>query len=118
MQEDRMWTSLTGASRPLVVTALIMLAALPVFFVGLLLDPTIITGAPAWLKPAKFATSIAIYCLTLAWIFTWLPGWVRLRRYVGWATALALVTEMVIIGLQAGRGTTSHFNIATPFDGA
>ena len=112
-----MWTSLTGASRPLVVTALIMLAALPVFFVGLLLDPTVISGAPAWLKPAKFATSIAIYCLTLAWIFTWLPDWVRLRRNVGWATAVALIVEMVIIGLQAWRGTTSHFNIATPFDG-
>jgi len=113
-----MLKQLCSASRPLVVTGAVMLVALAGFTVGLLLDPTIITGAPAWLKPAKFATSIAIYCLTLAWIFTWLPGWVRLRRYVGWATALALVTEMVIIGLQAGRGTTSHFNIATPFDGA
>ena len=113
-----MWTSLTRASRPLVVTGLIMLAALLAFSVGLLVDPTVISGAPAWLKPAKFATSIAIYCLTLAWIFTWLPDRVRLRRYVGWATAIALIVEMVIIGLQAWRGTTSHFNIATPLDGA
>lgn len=111
-----MWNTLTAASRPLVVTALAMLVALAGFGAGLLLDPTIITGAPAWLKPAKFAVSIAIYSLTLAWIFTWLPDWVRLRRYVGSATAFALSLEMVIIGLQAWRGTTSHFNLATPFD--
>jgi hypothetical protein len=111
-----MWRTLSHASRPLVATALLMLVALVGFALGLLLDPTVISGAPAWLKPAKFATSIAIYSLTLAWIFTWLPEWVRLRRSVGWATAVALTLEMVIIGLQAWRGTTSHFNLATPFD--
>ena len=108
--------SLSQASRPLVVTGLIMLVALVAFAAGLIFDPTVISGAPAWLKPAKFATSIAIYSLTLAWLFTWLPEWIRLRRYVGWATAVALSIEMVIIGLQAWRGTTSHFNLATPFD--
>ena len=107
---------LSRASRPLVVTAQLMLVALAGFAAGLVFDPTVIGGAPAWLKPAKFATSIAIYSLTLAWIFTWLPEWVRLRRYVGWATAVALTLEMVIIGLQAWRGTTSHFNLTTPFD--
>ena len=113
-----MFTPLFQASRPLVITGAAMLVALAGFAAGLLLDPTIITGAPAWLKPAKFAASIAIYCLTLAWIFTYLPSWVRLRRSIGWATAVALVIEMLIIGLQAWRGTTSHFNIATAFDGA
>ena len=113
-----MFTPLFQASRPLVITGAAMLVALAGFIAGLLLDPTMITGVPAWLKPAKFAASIAIYCLTLAWIFTCLPRWVRLRRYIGWATAIALVIEMIIIGLQAWRGTTSHFNIATPFDGA
>jgi hypothetical protein len=116
MKEVRMWKTLTDASRPLVATALVMLVALVAFAAGLLIDPAVIAGAPAWLKPAKFAVSIAVYCLTLAWIFTWLPDRVRLRRYVGWATAVALTLEMVIIGLQAWRGTTSHFNLTTPFD--
>ena len=30
---------------------------------------------------------------------------------------MTLVLEMVLIGLQAFRGTTSHFNVATLFDG-
>jgi hypothetical protein len=80
---------------------------------GLVFDPTVITGAPAWLKPAKFAASIAIYTVMLAWIFTFLPQWPRTRRVIGWATAITMVLEMAIIGGQAWRGTTSHFNVST-----
>ncbi len=101
--------ALTGAG-------LLLLGALAVSLVGLWVDPRTITGAPAWLKPAKFAISTAIYCFTLAWIFTHLPGWTRTRRVAGQATAAALVLEVALIDLQAWRGTTSHFNVGTPFD--
>jgi hypothetical protein len=93
-----------------------MLVLLAGAAVGLAIDPRIITGAPAWLKPAKFAASIAIYTLTLVWIFTYLPEWVKARRWIGRITAGTLLLEMAIIGLQAWRGTTSHFNVATPLD--
>ena len=102
---------------PLTATGLLMLAALGGALVGLAVDPRVITGAPAWLKPAKFAVSIAIYTCTLAWIFTLIPAWVRTRRIVGWTTAITLVLELVVIDLQAWRGTTSHFNFGTVFDG-
>ena len=88
------------------------------FGLGLLLDPRIITGAPAWLKPLKFAVSTAIYAFTLAWVFTYLPDWPRTRRIVGAGTAAAFVLEVAMIAGQAWRGTTSHFNVATPFDAA
>ena len=104
---------------PVLVGTGLFLAALAVpFGLGLLLDPRIITGAPAWLKPLKFAVSTAIYTFTLAWVFTFLPDWPRMRRIVGTGTAAALVLEVVMIGGQAWRGTTSHFNTATPFDAA
>jgi hypothetical protein len=109
----RLWLG----SAPLTATGLLMLVALAGTVVGLAVDPRVITGAPAWLKPAKFAMSIAIYTLTLAWIFTLIPAWVRTRRSVGWTSAIALVLELVIIDLQAWRGTTSHFNLGTVFDG-
>jgi hypothetical protein len=108
----RLWQT----SPELTATALLMLAALAGAGIGLVLDPRTITGAPAWLKPAKFAASIAIYSLTLAWIFTLLPDWRRTRRIVGWVTAVTLVLEMIIISAQAWRGTASHFNVATPLD--
>ena len=82
----------------------------------MLVDPRIITGAPAWLKPFKFAISTAIYSLTLAWIFGWLPDWPRVRRVVGWTTAIVFVLEVAIIDTQAWRGTTSHFNVSTPLN--
>jgi hypothetical protein len=108
----RLWQG----STPLTATGLLMLAALAATLVGLAVDPRIITGAPAWLKPAKFAASLAIYLFTLAWIFTLIPDWVKTRRIVGWTTAMTLVLELVIVDAQAWRGTTSHFNVATSFD--
>ena len=101
---------------PLTGTGLLMLAALAAALAGLWLDPRLITGAPAWLKPAKFAASTAIYTLTLAWIFTFLHDWTRTRRIVGWTTAVILVGEVGLIYVQAWRGTTSHFNVGTPLD--
>jgi hypothetical protein len=109
-------TTLRDANRPLTLTAGLMLAAFGVAIIGLAVDPRIITGAPAWLKPAKFAISTAIYSLSLAWVFTYLPEWRRTRAFVGWTTAIVFIFEVLVIDVQAWRGTTSHFNVATPLD--
>jgi hypothetical protein len=100
----------------LTASGLIFLAALTAFTVGLVVDPRTITGMPAWMKPAKFAVSTAIYTFTLAWIFTYLRDWPRMRRLIGRGTAFVLLLEVAIIAAQAWRGTTSHFNTATALD--
>ena len=66
---QRLWET----SPELIVTAALMLIVLAGAIIGLAVDPRVITGAPAWLKPAKFAASIAIYTVTLAWLFTLIP---------------------------------------------
>jgi hypothetical protein len=109
---QRLWHT----SPELIATAAVMLIVLAGALVGLAADPTIISGAPAWLKPAKFAVSITIYSVTLAWIFTFIPEWTRTRRTIGWITAPTMVLEIAIIGGQAWRGTTSHFNVGTTLD--
>ena len=109
---ERLWHS----SPPLTAVGLLMLVAALASLVGLVVDPRVITGAPAWLKPFKFAVSTAIYSLTLAWIFGSLSSWPRVRRAVGWVTAVVFVLEVAIIDLQAWRGTTSHFNSSTLLD--
>src|SRR5690606_38562766 len=110
---ERLWRT----DAHLTATGLGMAILLALTLVGLWIDPRTIGGAPAWLKPAKFGASLSIYSLTLAWMFTWLPSWPRVRRTVGRTTAAVFAVEFAIISLQAARGTTSHFNTATLFDG-
>jgi hypothetical protein len=104
------------ASPPLTATGALMLAAAALSLAGVFADPRVITGAPAWLKPFKFAISTAIYSLTLAWIFIRLTDWPRMRRVVGWTTAIVFVLEVAVIDVQAWRGVTSHFNNSTALD--
>lgn len=108
----RLWRG----NAPLMATAAFMLLALAACAAGLAVDPRYVAGAPVWLKPAKFAASIALYTVTLSWLFGYIPSFVRTRRYVGWGTAVAMVLELGIIATQAARGTTSHFNIGTPLN--
>ena len=105
-------------SAALTATSVLMLAALVASCAGIFLDPRVITGVPAWLKPAKFAISTAIFSGTIAWLYRYITIWPGFMRAVGWVLAAVLVLEVAIIDLQAARGTTSHFNAATPLDGA
>ena len=109
----RLWQ----ADAKLTAVGLLMTALLGATGVALLVDPRQIVGAPAWMKPAKFSASIAIYTFTLAWVFTYLREWPGTRRVVSWVTTVTLLLEIVIIDVQVWRGTTSHFNVGTALDG-
>jgi hypothetical protein len=102
--------------RPLVVLTIAMIVVLALNGLGLLVDPRTIAGDAAWLKPAKFAISTALYAASLAILFQFLKDWPALRRVVGYTVTVSLAIEILLIDLQAYRGTTSHFNQATTFD--
>jgi hypothetical protein len=93
-----------------------------VLFVGMLIvapfDGRTVLGLNPWIKPMKFALSIAIYTATMAWLLTALSMPRRARRGIAWGIALAMWAEMLLIGLQAARGVPSHFNTSSPFDAA
>ncbi|GAB3839799.1 hypothetical protein [Hymenobacter jeollabukensis] len=83
------------------------------------LDGRTVTGLNVWIKPAKFSLSGLIYLWTLAWLLADVPAaGQRAARRIGRLVALSMVVEMACIVLQAARGTTSHFNIGSAFDGA
>src|SRR5713226_3063026 len=84
--------------------------------VGIFVDHRVITGAPAWLKPAKFAISVSIYCYTFVWLLGFVENRPRLVRLVANVTVASFIVEMIVIITQAARGTTSHFNLTTPFN--
>jgi hypothetical protein len=107
---------LWNESPALMLTCYLMLAALVCSVAGLYLDPRIITGAPAWLKPAKFAISTAIFAASIAWLFQYMKAPAKLKRRLGGILAFALTLEVAIIDMQAARGITSHFNSGTTLD--
>lgn len=88
------------------------------FAAGIVLDPTTVNGEPAWLKPAKFAGSIALVSATLGWLGSHLPVGDQFRRRVSWIVGGGFMIEIALIGGQAARGVGSHFNRATALDTA
>ena len=112
------WQTFWQTHRPLTLSALITAALTLLFIVGIFADPRVITGAPAWLKPAKFGVSISLYSLTLVWILGLIQGRRRLVNVLGWTVLVTFGLEWIAIITQVTRGTTSHFNIATPLDAA
>ncbi|SET55371.1 hypothetical protein [Hymenobacter actinosclerus] len=94
-----------------VALLLLALALLP-------FDGRVVTGLPVWIKPAKFAVSVALYVWSLGWLLAGLPAQAqRAVRGLSWGVAVSMVVEIGCIFLQAARGTTSHYNNASLFDG-
>ena len=114
---SQLWQTLWKSHAPL-ATFSAFAALLTVFFLaGVILDPRYITGAPAWMKPLKFAVSILIYSLSMIWMLSHLPR-SRLKTIASNTIIAMLAGELLVIGVQAARGLQSHFNVATLLDGA
>ena len=94
------------------------IALLVVMGMASLVDDRTVMGVNAWVKPMKFAASIGLYLWTVAWLLGELPAPRWGRAAVRWTVASAMAAEMALIGLQAARGTTSHYNVSTAFDAA
>ncbi len=103
-------------NRPLTLLGVAMILAFLAALAGILLDHRVITGAPAWLKPAKFAISVSLYCFTFVWLLGFVKTRPRLARFAANVTAVSFIVEMTVILMQAARGTTSHFNLTSPLN--
>jgi Domain of unknown function (DUF4281) len=101
---------------PLTVLGVVMVLVFLTTLAGILLDRRVITGAPAWLKPAKFALSVSVYCFTFVWLLGFVKTWPGLARFAANVTVVSFIVEMTVILTQAARGTTSHFNLTTPLN--
>jgi hypothetical protein len=111
---------LTGGALGLLAVSLAIQAAQA--WAGREIHPEIL-GAPAWMKPAKFAASIALTAPALAFILGEMRARLDPRRWrwldrAGVLIAGLAALELAAITLQAARGVPSHFNYATRFDAA
>lgn len=115
---NRLWQRAWSFSPLLALSVVANLALIPIFIVAAAADPRLITGAPAWIKPLKFAISITIFSATFIWLLTFVQGHTRLVKLAAGITGLGLLVEIALIAMQVVRGTSSHFNVSTPFDSA
>ncbi|MCI0643268.1 MAG: hypothetical protein L0346_00075 [Chloroflexi bacterium] len=112
-----LWQRLWGTNRLLALSVVLYFALFAGTLVASIVDTRLVTGAPVWFKPMKFAISAMLYCGTLVWMLGFVHGRRWLVRLIGGATTVALFVEIAIIVFQAARGVRSHFNFTTPLDG-
>ncbi|MDB5054344.1 MAG: hypothetical protein JWM44_2394 [Bacilli bacterium] len=79
------------------------------------MDSRLLLGINIWIKPMKFALSIAVYTLTLAVIMKYVRNR-AIQKIVSYITSIGFILEMIIIIFQAAQGKKSHFNFDTPLD--
>jgi hypothetical protein len=101
--------------RPLYYTVLFQLIFAGFCLLALLFDDRVLLGLPVWVKPLKFAISLAVYTLTLAYLVPFLHSKVA-RIIISYVTSFFAVIETLLIGFQAARGVQSHFNTELLFD--
>ena len=114
---QQLWQIVWKTHAPMATLAAFCTLLTVFFAAGVFLDPRYITGAPAWLKPLKFAISTLVYSLSMIWLLSHLPK-SRLRTIAGNTAIVMLTLELIAIGIQAARGVQSHFNVSTLLDGA
>ena len=111
-----MITELRARDPLLFWTGALMVLTLVVVTLLSISDQRLVLGINPWIKPMKFLVSTAIFLWTIAWFMPETVVDPVRRALVRWTVAGAMVIEIVLICTQAARGTTSHFNAATPFD--
>ena len=108
------WQSLF-AHRGLNWTAALSLGCTLIVLVLYSADPRELLGVPLWEKPLKFLISTTLYSATFSWLYSYVDKLQKLARWMGNLIGGLLVVELVVIIGLASLGTTSHFNVSTPF---
>jgi len=84
------------------------------FLVLIQFSDAVIAGSNAWLKPFKFAISIALFSWTMAWYVFELKSHGAVTVY-SWVVVITLGFEIIYISIQAAKGQLSHFNTSSSF---
>jgi hypothetical protein len=109
-------TQIWRRNRPLAMLGWVHAALFATTILLAVVDDRQVMGVNTWIKPMKFMFSLAVYLWTIAWISEYIrrPRW--LLGLVTWTIFSVIIIETACLLIQAGRGTTSHYNLATDFD--
>jgi hypothetical protein len=113
-----LWRDGWRGDRTLMRFAVVMFALLLPLALGLLLDDRLLRGANVWLKPMKFALSLAVFAWTTAYFMRHVdPARRAPLALVRWMLIGTATFEIVYIVLQAARGEGSHYNVGDALHG-
>lgn len=118
MNPGQIWLQMLESNRLLAISGAGYVALFAVLAVVSQFDDTAVLGINRWIKPMKFAISIAIFQWTMAWLMRNLEGANVGVRLVSWVIFASMLAEIVPIVGQAARGRLSHFNVSSSFDEA
>jgi hypothetical protein len=116
-----LWDELRHREPRLALFAAVLLALLVPMALAYGLDERTLRGVNVWVKPMKFALSIAVLAATTAWFVGHLQPAQRQGRAVSRITWLLIGTgsfELAYITLQAALGVGSHYNVGSALHGA
>jgi hypothetical protein len=120
LKEDvRSWYELhrrNGATNVVVWAIYLELLLMLVLLVLLPFDTVQVGGRYRLIKPLNFTMSMAMYLATVVILLDYLRASMWWKKVIGWGVSICILTGITCITMQAARGTTSHFNISTPFD--
>ncbi len=110
---DTFLNALRLRNEPLFFFGLICFGLAVVFLLLARFSSGQVMGINAWVKPTKFAVSLAIYAWTMAWFCHDLAPSFAIKPF-NYTVISLLGFELVYIAWQAGRGQLSHFNVSSP----
>ena len=111
-----LWNELRRRNRLLAIATAVHLLLFIALLVASFIDPMQILGVSRWIKPMKFAISIAIFLGTMGWLLSYLPNCSRGVAIISRIITVSMSLEMILIAMQSMRGVRSHFNGETPFN--
>ena len=121
LASPRAWLAeLFARERRLALYGAVLMALLLPMVVAWALDERMLRDANVWVKPMKFAFSIAVLAFTTAWFIGHLPAARRSSRAVDWIVWLLIGAgsfELAYIALQAALGQASHYNVGDALHG-
>ncbi len=97
-------------------TGSVMLVLTVILAIVSLFDSQQILGINRWIKPMKFTVSTWVYLWTVAVYLNFINGYEKSKLVIGSGISTLFAGEIFLVVMQAARGTTSHFNVAKPFD--
>ncbi|HEX9960589.1 MAG TPA: hypothetical protein VGB00_06635, partial [Pyrinomonadaceae bacterium] len=97
MNFTEIWKDLWRKQRVLMFAGAGFLVLLLILIGISLVDSQQVTGVNRWMKPVKFANSIAIYFWTLAFYLYFPAGYEKAKLVIGRGAAAMLTGEIILI---------------------